>query len=118
MMVEGNPGSAVRAIAYEDLECGDCAVYRRMLDQQLIPKYDKQVAFEHREFPLPKHKWARQASIAARHFDRIDPKLGVAFRKYVMQNQPEITAENFSAKVHAFAQTNGADGPQATAALN
>ena len=116
--MEGNPSSAVRVIAYEDLQCGDCAVYRRMLDEKLLPRYQTKVAFEHREFPLPKHKWARQASVAARHFDRTDPKLGVAFRKYAMQNQTEITVENFPAKLRAFAQTNGADGAKALAALN
>ena len=107
--MEGDPASAVRVVAYEDLECGDCAAYRRMLDELLLPKYKKEVAFEHRDFPLPKHKWARQASIAARHFDRTDPELGVAFRKYAMQNRTEITAENFTAKVRAFAQSHKAD---------
>ena len=107
--MEGDRASAVRVVAYEDLECGDCAAYRRMLDELLLPKYKKEVAFEHRDFPLPKHKWARQASIAARHFDRTDPELGVAFRKYAMQNRTEITAENFTAKVRAFAQSHRAE---------
>jgi protein-disulfide isomerase len=116
-VVEGNPRSTVRVITYEDLQCGDCATYRRMLDEQLLPKYEKKVAFEHREFPLPKHKWARPASIAARHLDRVDPKLGIAFRKYAMKNQVDITAENFSAKLREFANANGAHGTKAVAAL-
>ena len=62
-VVEGNKSSAVRVIAYEDLQCPDCAVYRKMLDEKLLPKYGGTVAFEHREFPLRKHQWARPASI-------------------------------------------------------
>ena len=116
-VVEGNPTSTVRVIAYEDLQCSDCAIYRKMLDEQLLPKYEKSVAFEHREYPLPKHKWARPASIAARYFDRVDTKLGIAFRQYAMKNQADITAENFSAKLREFAQANGTDGGKAVAGL-
>jgi protein-disulfide isomerase len=115
--VEGNAKSPVRVIAYEDLQCPDCAVYRRMMDERLLPKYGSKVAFEHREYPLPKHKWARPASVAARYFDRLDPKLGVAFRKYAMNHQAEITPENFNDKLRAFANANGADEAKALSAL-
>jgi protein-disulfide isomerase len=65
-IVEGNPKAAVRVIIYEDLQCPDCAVLRKMLDEKLLPKYKDRVAFEHRDVPLAKHSWARQAAIAAR----------------------------------------------------
>ena len=73
--VEGNAASPVRVIAYEDLQCGDCAEYRRMLDEQLLPTFGQSVAFESRDFPLAKHPWARLAAIAARHFKHVHPEL-------------------------------------------
>jgi protein-disulfide isomerase len=118
IVVEGNPGSPVRVIAYESLQCSDCAVYRRMLDEQLLSKYGDRVAFEHRDFPLPKHKWSRPAAIAARHFDRINGALGIEFRRWAMNNIANLTAENFSEKLRQWSQAHGVDGAGAAAALN
>ncbi|NWF85183.1 MAG: thioredoxin domain-containing protein, partial [Bryobacteraceae bacterium] len=56
--VEGNPSSPVRVVIYEDLQCSDCAAFRKMLDEKLLPRYGSKVAFEHRDFPLAKHSWA------------------------------------------------------------
>jgi protein-disulfide isomerase len=116
-VVEGNKSSAVRVIAYEDLQCPDCAAYRKMLDEKLLPKYGKAVAFEHREYPLRKHQWARPASIAARYFAALKPGTGIAFRRYCANHLMEITAENFEAKLLEFAKANGADPEKAVAAL-
>lgn len=116
-VVEGNPKSPVRVIAYEDLQCPDCAVYRKMLDVQLLPKYGRAVAFEHRDFPLPRHAWARPAAIAARHFDRLQPEAGVAFRRWCYANLKTITAENFRPQLAAWAQGRGLDAEKAVASL-
>ena len=117
-VVEGTKSSAVRVIAYEDLQCPDCAVYRKMLDEKLLPKYGGAVAFEHREFPLRKHQWARPASIAVRYFGTLKPETGIAFRRYCANHLMEITAENFEAKLREFAKANGADPDKAIAALS
>ena len=116
-VVEGTKTSPVRVIAYEDLQCGDCAAYRLMLDEKLLPKYASSVAFEHREFPLPKHTWARQAAVAALYFGSVKPELGAAFRRFCLSNISTITPEAFSQAVRDFAQRNGADAVQAVAAL-
>ena len=34
-VVEGNPSSPVRVLIYEDLQCPDCAAFRKMLDEKL-----------------------------------------------------------------------------------
>lgn len=116
--VEGNRQSAVRVIAYEDLQCPDCAAYRRMMDEQLLPKYRDRVAFEHRDFPLAKHKWARHAALAARYFDSINGTLGVGYRRYVMANMAAITPETFETKLRDWAMAHGVDGEKAVSALN
>jgi protein-disulfide isomerase len=116
-LVEGNPDSSVRVVIYEDLQCSDCADFRRMLDQRLLPKYGAKVAFEHRDFPLARHAWARKAAIAARFFDEHDPELGVAFRRYMLSGIRQTTPENFNDRLAAFAKTRGFDPGRALAAL-
>jgi protein-disulfide isomerase len=116
-VVEGNPKSAVRVIAYEDLQCPDCAVFRKMMDEHLLPKYGDRVAFEHRDFPLPKHKWARVAAIAARHFDSVSSTLGVEFRRWAMSNIASLTPENFEEKLAAWAKSHNADPVKTMASL-
>jgi protein-disulfide isomerase len=116
-LMEGRADSLVKVLIYEDLQCPDCARFRVMLDQKLMPKFGAEVAFVHRDFPLAKHAWARPAAIAARHFGGISPELGLKFRRYCSDNIPQIKADNFAAKVAAFAKANGADAEKATAAL-
>ncbi len=98
-----------RVVSYEDLECPDCAVYRVMLEQKLLPKYENRVVFEHRDFPLPKHRWAREAAIAARAFNHVRAEAGLAFRAFCMTNLRNITADNFSEHLSVFARSNGID---------
>jgi protein-disulfide isomerase len=114
VVVEGNPKSAVRVVAYENLQCSDCAVFRKMLDEQLLPEFGARVAFEHRDFPLEKHKWARKAAVVARYLDGVN--LGVAFRRWAYANQRSITAESFDENLAAWAKDNGADPANAAAA--
>jgi protein-disulfide isomerase len=116
--VEGFAKSTVRVVAYEDLQCRDCAAYRRMLDEKLLPKYGARVAFEHRDFPLAKHAWSRRAAIAARFFQEVAPELGVAYRRQTLANLSQITPENFRQKLAAFAKLHGIDPDRAVAALN
>ena len=115
--VEGNPKSPVRVIAYESLQCSDCTTYRRMMDEHLLPKYGDRVAFEHRDFPLEKHKWARPAAIAARHFDTVKAVLGVEFRRWALNNIKAITPETFESQLTDWAKKNGADPAKVLAAL-
>ncbi len=117
-VVEGNAGSTVRVIAYEDLQCPDCAVYRRLLDHHLLPKYKDRVAFEHRDFPLVKHKWARPAAIVARHFDRTSPALGIDFRRWAYANIPTISPDNATEKFQEWAKAQGQDPAAVVKALS
>ena len=116
-LVEGAAASAVRVVIYEDLQCPDCAVFREMLDKELLPKYKTKVAFEHRDFPLAKHAWARRASILSQYFAAQKPSLAVEYRKWIMRNQKLITPENFNQKVAEFSAKHGADPGKAIAAL-
>lgn len=116
-LVEGNPAAGVRVIIYEDLQCPDCAAFRRMLDEKLLPRYGAKVAFEHRDFPLAKHAWARKAAVAARFFEQVNGQLAVAFRRHTLANLRQITTANFDQRLAAFAKDNGVEPDRTVAAL-
>jgi len=117
-LMEGAAQSHVRVLIYEDLQCPDCADFRKMLDTQLLPRYSKTVRFEHRDFPLAKHAWARKAAIAARFFEEQQQGLGLTYRKYTMSHQAEIDADNFNSRLASFAKQHAIDPAKAIAALN
>jgi protein-disulfide isomerase len=115
--VEGNPNSSVRVIEYEDLACGDCANYRTMLDEHLLPRFKDRVAFVHKDFPLPKHPWAARAAVAGRFFASKDAAIALAFRRHCLFNRYEITTGNFNDTLAAFAGQHGLDPQEAVASL-
>ncbi|HUO32454.1 MAG TPA: thioredoxin domain-containing protein [Bryobacteraceae bacterium] len=117
-IIEGFADSPVRVIIYEDLQCPDCAAFRRMLDERLLPKYATKVAFVHHDFPLAKHVWARRAAIAARFFEARSAALGLEYRHYAMAGQEITTDANFNQRLVAFAQSHGIDAETAIAALS
>jgi protein-disulfide isomerase len=117
-LTEGRAGSPVRVLIYEDLQCPDCANFRVMMDQQVLPKYSASVEFVHRDFPLAKHAWARRAAIAARFFTEKDPKLGLEFRRYTMANIPKTNPDNFNARLAEFASQHDLKPADALAALD
>jgi protein-disulfide isomerase len=116
-LMEGAARSTVRVLIYEDLQCPDSADFRTMLDQQLLPLYGAAVQFEHRDFPLAKHAWARKAAIAARFFEEVQPGLGVAYRKYALANLRATNLDNFNQRLSEFANDLCVDPAQAVAAL-
>ena len=116
-LIEGNAASSVRVLIYEDLQCPDCADFRKMLDAELLPRFKGSVAFEHRDFPLAKHAWARPAAVASRYFEGISPALAVEFRVATMASQPAITPETFNAYLTSFANAHKVDSVKVLAAL-
>lgn len=115
---EGAAQSPVHVIIYEDLQCPDCADFRKMLDETLLPRFGSTVRFEHRDFPLAKHAWARKAAIAALFFEETKPGLGLAYRKYSLANLRDIHPEDFNDHLAKFAQGHGVDSAKAIASLN
>jgi protein-disulfide isomerase len=117
-LVEGLAESKVRVLIYEDLQCPDCAAFRRMMDEEILPRYAARVAFVHRDFPLAKHAWARQAAVASRYFAELKPEIGLAYRRHTLATIRETTPENFKDRLAQFARDNGADPGPALAALD
>jgi protein-disulfide isomerase len=117
-VIEGLADSPVRVVIYEDLQCPDCAAFRRMLDEKILPRYGGKVAFIHRDFPLAKHPWARRAAIAARFFAERSPELSLEYRRYTMAGIEMTDSENFNLRLANFAKAHGVDQAEAIAALN
>ena len=116
-LVEGKPGSPVRVVIYEDLACSDCANFRQMMDRQILPKYNDSVEFVHRDFPLAKHVWSRNAAIAARFFAEKDPALGLEYRRFSLANISRTKPETFNDRLAEFASAHGVKPDDAIAAL-
>ena len=117
LQVEGNAASRVRVIIYEDLQCPDCATFRKALDGVLLPRYGSSVAFEHRDFPLPKHSWAKEAAIAARYFQTLDPKISVQFRRHMLGRISATSAIGFRDALIGFCREYQLDAEKALTAL-
>lgn len=116
-LTEGNPQSTVRVVIYEDLQCPDCAAFALMLEKKILPKYATTVAFEHHDFPLPKHAWARKAAIASRFFESIKPEMAIEYRRTTMAHQAGISPDNFNEKLIVFAKAHGLEAEKVMAAM-
>jgi protein-disulfide isomerase len=113
VLIEGKATSRVRVLIFEDLQCGDCAAFRRMMDQTILPKYKDSVAFLHRDFPLPRHTWARKAAIAARFFESKRASLGLDYRRHMLSTFESTTVDTFGQSLYDFCRTHGVDPAEA-----
>jgi protein-disulfide isomerase len=102
-VVEGNPTASVKVLIYTDLQCDYCESFRTILDEKLLPKYGKDVAFVHRDFPLGRHNWARQAAMAARWVWEQNPRAGVVFERELLAEQGHLTPDSLKSWLIQFA---------------
>jgi len=105
-------GATVAVIAFEDLQCPDCADAEALL-LEASAKYG--VPLVRMDFPLPVHNWSFEAHVMARYFDtladgksvaRSDGKglaLGEQFRRWVFANQASINKDNLRGMAERFA---------------
>ncbi len=84
-------GAKVAIVVFEDLECPDCA---RAAPLVIEAAKTYKIPVVRYDFPLPSHLWSFDAAVMARYFTTKSPELGVAFREYIFQHQPEITGAN------------------------
>ena len=93
-------GEKVAIVVFEDLQCPLCRTTAPLLKQAgktyKIPvvRYD---------FPLPMHNWSFEAIVTAHHFDAHSKTLGVEYRDYIFEHQPEITPQNLRTFSDKFA---------------
>lgn len=117
-LVEGNAQSRIRVLVFEDLQCPDCARFRKLLDETLLPKYGEHVAFEIYDFPLPKHHWARSAAVASRYLLRLAGSTALEFRRKVANSLPRINEEGFDSFFRGFLRSKSLDVRSAIRSLS
>lgn len=117
-LVEGNAQSGVRVFVFEDLQCPDCARFRKLLEDTLLPKYGGHVAFEIYDFPLPKHHWARNAAVASRHLQRLSSSAALEFRRRVANSLSRINEDGFESFFRSFVQSKSLDVRSAIRSLS
>jgi protein-disulfide isomerase len=116
-IVEGNPFATVKVTIYGDLQCEYCEDLRTMLDEKLLPKYGRQVAFIHRDLPLGRHDWARPAAMVARWVYQQNSQLGIVFQRELLAEQEHMTPAKLKPWIIQFAIRNKLSEQGITAAL-
>lgn len=62
--IKGNPDAEVTLVEYSDLQCPACASFLPSV-QTVTDIHAEDLRFEYRHFPLPIHRFAQQAALAA-----------------------------------------------------
>lgn len=102
----GTPGAPVVIVLFSDFQCTFCKDEAKMLRQNIVSTYPKQVRVYFKDFPLESiHPWARMASIAGRCVFRQNPQAFWDYHDWIYERQQEITPENLKAKIMEFAGT-------------
>ncbi|HEU0119561.1 MAG TPA: 3-ketoacyl-ACP reductase [Bryobacteraceae bacterium] len=107
----------VTVTTYDDLQCGDCQRFNLMLEESLLPRFRGRVRFIHRDFPLPKHSWAKPAAMAGRRFDEIACGLAAGWRAFILNRIKSTTLETLPERVREYAVEVGVDPSLALSAL-
>jgi protein-disulfide isomerase len=101
----GTPGATVVLVIFTDFECPFCRSEAKMLRDNLLSAFPKQVRVYFRDFPLEQiHPWAKMASIAGRCVFRQNPAAFWQYHDWVFEHQSEINADNFQSKMLEFAK--------------
>jgi protein-disulfide isomerase len=106
----GTPGAPVVLVVFTDFECPFCKEEAKMLRQNLLSAYPKQVRLYFKDFPLEAiHPWAKLASIAGRCVFRQNPAAFWDYHDWIYEHQSEIGPETFKAKALEFAKDKEID---------
>jgi protein-disulfide isomerase len=101
-------GSQIAIVVFEDLQCPQC---RR--EAPLVAQAGKtyKIPVVRHDFPLPMHNWSFEAAVIAHYFDSRSRQLGLDFRDYIFEHQPEIFPTNLRQFAEKFAVDHKVDLP-------
>jgi protein-disulfide isomerase len=115
----GTPGAPVVLVEFSDFECPMCKEEAKMLRDNLLSTYPKQVRFYFMEYPLDQiHPWARAAAIAGRCIFRQNANAFWEFHDWIFSHQDEVKPENLKDKVLEFAKGKEIDALQLTRCMD
>jgi len=110
----GKEGASVVVVSFSDFQCPFCAEEAKLLRGQLAEEYGEKVRVYFRDFPLPMHPWAKDASVIGRCIYRDEPEAFWAYHDWIFENQKSITPQNLVSKATAFASSQGVDSLKLT----
>jgi len=96
----GTAGAPVVIVEFSDFECPYCKEEAKMLRDNLLKAYPKEVKLYFREFPIESlHPWAKSAAIAGRCVMQQNAATFWDYHDWIFANQDKITPENFKDQV-------------------
>ena len=101
-------GAQIAIVVFEDLQCPQCRREAPLVAQ--AAKTYKIPVLRH-DFPLPMHNWSFEAAVIAHYFDSRSRQLGLDFRDYIFEHQPEIFPTNLRQFAEKFAADHKVDLP-------
>jgi protein-disulfide isomerase len=109
----GTPGAPVVLVEFSDFECPYCREQAKMLRENLLATYPKEVRLYFVDFPLESlHPWAKAAAMMGRCIFHQNAQAFWDYHDWIFQHQEEINSDNLKAKVLEFAGTKGIDADQ------
>jgi protein-disulfide isomerase len=109
----GTPGAPVVLVIFSDFQCNFCKEEAKMLRENLLAAFPKQVRVYFKDFPLEQiHPWAKPAAIAGRCVFRQNAPAFWEYHDWVFEKQAEITPENLKDKTLEFAKGKQIDALQ------
>src|SRR5580704_7918311 len=84
----GAPGAAVVLVEFSDFECPFCREQAKMLRENLLAAYPKEVRFYYLDFPLESlHPWAKPAAMIGRCIFHQNASAFWGFHDWIFENQ-------------------------------
>jgi protein-disulfide isomerase len=109
----GTPGAPVVLVEFSDFECPFCREQAKMLRENLLAAYPKEVRFYYLDFPLETlHPWAKAAAMMGRCIFHQNAGAFWDYHDWIFAHQEEITPANLKDKVLEFAAGKGIDAAQ------
>jgi protein-disulfide isomerase len=109
----GTAGAPVVLVEFSDFECPYCREQARMLRENLVKEYPKEVRLYYLDFPLESlHPWAKSAAMMGRCIFHQNASAFWEYHDWIFQHQDEITPDNLKEKVLEFAAGKGIDKDQ------
>jgi protein-disulfide isomerase len=114
----GTPGAPVVIAEFSDFECPFCREEAKMLRENILKTYPKEVRVYFFDFPLDQiHPWAKAAALTGRCVFRQSASAFWDYHDWIFDHQAETTAETFPGKALEFAKSKDLDTAAYSACL-
>lgn len=101
----GTPGASVVLVEFSDMQCPHCKEEAKVLRENLLQTYPKQVRLYFKDFPLTNiHPWAKAAAMAGRCVFRNNASSFWDYLEWIFAQQDAVTPENLRDKVMEWAK--------------